>query len=111
VTSTWTLVEFASTVARLKRTNRLDGDPRVIVATLETHARDVYMILNPDSHDFRSARDLLLYDLRLGLRGPDALNLAVVARQGETLYTLDRKLLACAQALGIPATDAGVLEA
>jgi len=110
VTSTWTLVEFASVVARLKRTNQLDGDLRVIVATLETHAREVYRILHPDSHDFRIARELLLYDLRLGLRGPGALHLAVAARQGETLYTLDRPLLACAQALGIPATDGGVLE-
>jgi hypothetical protein len=39
------------------------------------------------------------------------LHLAVVKRQGETLYTLDRRLLECACALAIPATDAGVLEA
>lgn len=111
MTSTWTLVEFASALTRLKRTNRLEGDPPVIVATLESHARNVYRILNPDSHDFLSARELLLHDPRLGLRGPDALHLAVVKRQGETLYTLDRRLLECACALAIPATDAGVLEA
>lgn len=111
VTSTWTLVEFASALTRLKRMNQLEGDPRLIAATLETHARNVYVILHPDSQDFRIARDLLLHDLRLGLRGPDALHLALVKRHAETLYTLDLKLLECAQALGIPATDAGVLEA
>lgn len=111
VTSTWTLVEFASALTRLKRMNHLEGDPRHIVATLEAHARSVYVIFHPDSQDFQVARELLLHELRLPLRGPDALHLAVVLRQAETLYTLDQKLLECAQVLGIPATDAGVLDA
>lgn len=40
--------------------------------------------------------------------GPAALHLAIVERHGETLHTLDRRLLACAAALRIPATDAGI---
>lgn len=89
--------------------NHLGEEPRVIVSALESHARDVYVIVQPDLQDFGVARELLLHSPRLGLRGPDALHLAIANRQGETLATLDRKLLDCARVLGIPATDAGIL--
>ncbi len=110
ITSAWTLVEFTSALTRLSRMDQLEGDPRLIVDALEAHARDVYVILQPDLEDFHAAREYLLHDPRLGLRGPDALHLAVANRHGETLYTLDRQLLECAIALGVPSTDAGLLE-
>ena len=68
------------------------------------------MILQPDLEDFQAAREYLLHAPRLVLRGPDALHLAVAKRYGETLYTLDRQLLECATALGVGATDAGLLK-
>ena len=88
----------------------LESAPRTIHEALEAHARDVYTILEPTPEDFQLARELLLHDPGLGLRGPDALHLAIARRHHETLHTLDRTLLGCAHALGIPATHAGILE-
>lgn len=109
VTSEWALVEFASAVARLVRSGALDGDPQVLLGALETHTRDVYVVVTPERGDHATARAMLVADPHLGLRGPDALHLALAWRHGEVLHTLDRKLLACARALGVAATDAGLL--
>ena len=89
--------------------NQLQGDARAIADALEEHARSIYTILEPTGEDYEVARALLLHDPHLGLRGPDALHLAIAKRHGETLHTLDRTLLDCAAALRIPATDAGIL--
>lgn len=96
-------------MARLARMNLLEVDPHVIHEALEAHVRDLYVVLEPASEDFRLARGFLLHDTSLGLRGPDALHLAIAVRHDEVLHTLDRTLLECAHALGVPATDAGVL--
>ena len=107
-TSDWTIAEFTSALTRLYREDALD-DPRVVGDELLAHTASVYTVLDVKPVAFRSTRDLLLYDPSLNLRGPDALHLAIVRRNDETLYTLDRKLLDCAAALGIPATNAGLL--
>jgi predicted nucleic acid-binding protein len=88
---------------------QLEGDANDIARELDRHARSVYVMLEPSAEEFELARALLLHDPQLGLRGPDALHLATVTRHGETLHTLDRTLLFCATARGVPATDAGVL--
>lgn len=88
---------------------QLEGKANDVARELDAHARTIYTILEPATDDYELARALLLHDPQLGLRGPDALHLAAVTRHGETLHTLDRTLLACATALGIPATDASVL--
>lgn len=108
-TSAWTLVEFTSALARLERMKRLEGSANDVARELDAHARSIYTVFEPTKEAYELARALLLHDPQLGLRGPDALHLAIVARHGETLHTLDRTLLACATALGVPATDAGVL--
>lgn len=107
-TSAWTLVEFTSALARFERMKRLKGSANDVVRELDAHARSVYAVLEPATEEYELARALLLHDTQLGLRGPDALHLATAVRHGETLYTLDRTVLACAHALGVPATDAGV---
>lgn len=89
----------------------LEGDALTIARALDEHSRNVYVLLELNNEDFAVARALMLHDPELGLRGPDALHLAVTQRHGETLYTLDTKLLACAAALGIPATHGGILPA
>lgn len=89
--------------------NQLVSEPLVIQERLEEHARYVYSMTDPTTEDYRHARELLLQDPSLGLRGGDALHLAIAARHGETVYTLDRKLLNGAAELGIPATSAGIL--
>lgn len=88
----------------------LEGDPHTIQEALDEHARHVYVVLEPTTEDYQLARSLLLTDPGLGLRAPDVLHLAIAARHQEPLYTLDRTLLACANALGLPATSGGILE-
>ena len=89
--------------------NHLEGDPKAIQETLDEHARYIFTITDPVPADYQLARALLLHDPSLGLRGPDAVDLAITARHHETIYTLDRALLDCANALNIPATNAGIL--
>lgn len=108
LTSSWALLEFTSALARLRRMQRFEGDSLAIQRALDEHARYLYTITDPTPADFLKARKLLLQDTGLGLRGDDALHLAISARLGETIYTLDRKLLDCAAALGIRATNTGI---
>lgn len=86
----------------------LAGDSLAIERALDEHARYLYTVADPTRADFLNGRELLLQDPGLGLRGGDALHLAMSARLGETMYTLDRKLLECAKALGVPAANADI---
>lgn len=88
--------------------NQLESEPLAIQQALDDHARYLYTITDPAPEDYQQARELLHHDPNRGLRGGDALHLAIAARLGETIYTLDRKLLESATALGIPATNAGI---
>lgn len=107
-TSDWTIAEFTSALTRLYREGALD-DPHVVSNELLAHTKNVYTVVEIYPADFRRAHELLLYDPGLNLRGPDALHLAIVRRENEILYSLDRKLLDCAAALDITASDAGLL--
>lgn len=69
---------------------------------------EFYRMLSPVNEDFQEATRLLLPRTDLGLRGPDALHLAVAKRHGLILYTLDKPLLRAAAALGVLASDAGI---
>ncbi len=106
--SDWTGVEFASLLARDVRM----GNMHVQAATsvLNRFLRDarLYQVLTPTGGDFQEATRLLLPRTDLGLRGPDALHLAIAKRRKLTLYTLDKTLLRAAEALGVPASDAGI---
>jgi hypothetical protein len=50
--------------------------------------------------DFRLA-SLFVRRFELALRGPDALHLAACRRGGHRLFTLDRRLAAAAETLGV----------
>lgn len=69
---------------------------------------EFYRISSSVNEDFQEATRLLLPRTDLGLRGPDALRLAVAKRHGLILYTLDKFLFRAAVALGVPASDAGI---
>jgi uncharacterized protein len=106
--STWTRVEFASVLARLVRMKALvDPDPPRIAFEEDTVV--TFVVNDLVASDFRMAAELVLSEPSFGLRGPDALHLAVAASAGVPMLTLDRGLLAAARALGIEASDAGVL--
>jgi predicted nucleic acid-binding protein len=84
-------------------------DPEPPRMAFEEDAAFTYVVNDPVASDFQLAAELVLRDVSLGLRGPDALHLAVAAGARVPILTLDRGLLAAARALGIEASDAGVL--
>lgn len=70
-------------------------------ATFESIASRSFVVLLPDEADFDLAR-LLLGNAQSGLRGPDALHLAIAKNHGATVfYSLDKKLLAIARSLAL----------
>lgn len=109
--SYWTEVEFGSLLARDVRMGNMQVETaRMILDLFWQDMEGAYQVLTPTEADFREATRLLLpqTDVRTGLRGPDALHLAIVKNRDLLLYTLDQPLLRAAQTLGIPASDAGI---
>lgn len=108
--STWTEVEFASLLARDVRMGNMQLETANTV--LNRFSQDMslgfYQVLTPLYESFKEATRLLLLQTGAGLRGPDALHLAIAKTQGATLYTLDKTLLRAAEALGIASSDAGI---
>lgn len=105
--SHWTEVEFASLLARDVRMGNLRFGTAASVMDRFSQDLAFYLLLTPTAEDFREAARLLL-EMSTGLRGPDALHLAIAKRRGATLYTLDQTLLRAAATLGVPASDAGI---
>lgn len=108
--SEWTLVEFASLLARKRRTSELNAE--LLTRIKSRFDQDVdhrYEVLKPQSDDYLLASRLILQDPSLGLRGPDALHLAIAAHRRLKLHTLDQKLIQAAAAIGIPTTDANII--
>ena len=107
--SDWTVVEFASLLARKQRMGELTA--ALSSGVMNRFDQDVsyrYEVVAPGRSDYSLARQLIVRDPALGLRGPDGLHLAVAARYKLTLYTLDRTLLRAADALNLEADDAGI---
>ncbi len=79
-----------------------------VMAAFEEDMRRSFLLLTPTQKDYELAATFIL---RQGssLRGPDALHLAVAANSGaDVVYSLDMGLIVEAEALGLPASDAGV---
>lgn len=107
--SEWTIVEFASLLARKRRMGELGaGLLARVKSRFDEDADTRFDVLTPQSADYSLASRLLLQDPGLGLRGPDGLHLAIAANRRMELYSLDRKLIGAATAFGIPATDADI---
>lgn len=106
--SYWTNVEFASLLARDVRMGNMQVETALRVQERFLQDAEFYRVLSPVSEDFQEAMRLLLPRTDLGLRGPDALHLAIAKRRGLVLYTLDKPLLRAAEALSVPASDAGI---
>lgn len=63
-----------------------------------------FNIFPVESDDFAQAR-VFLQTYRSGLRAGDALHLAVASnRRAKAIYSLDKKLILAAKALGLPAS-------
>lgn len=99
VFSTWTLAEFSSALAIQSRMRRLaDRDRRGLELRLDQWLA-TRLVLPVAEGDVIEARRLIRADPRL--RAPDALHLAVVARNDCVLATLDEGMGRSARDLGL----------
>jgi predicted nucleic acid-binding protein len=103
--SQWTRVEFCSLVAREVRMRHFSAQTaEAIITEFEALVRESCQVWLPCAADYELARTLLArFDS--GLRGGDALHLAVARNHGaDKVLTLDEALLKAARLLRIPAT-------
>ncbi len=101
--SRWTEVEFASLLARDVRMGAIDGqkarDADALFADVVLHS---FIVLLPSANDYELARNYL-FNFATGLRGGDALHLAVAANQrAQAIYSLDKTMVAAGRILGLP---------
>lgn len=108
--SDWTKTEFASLLARKVRMGELSqGLTKTIWQAFEQDVKNSFHLLELSRQDFTYASDVLLKVPKSGIRGADALHLAVVYHQNAELYTLDQLQQTIAQSLGLRASNAGVI--
>lgn len=102
--SHWVLLEFASATALRSRRHQL-GAGRVtrIHGELEAFRRERLSLVEPSGADFEQAFGWLVQGEDLGLRGGDALHLAVAHRHGLEMVSADQILVAAAAQLGVEA--------
>jgi hypothetical protein len=100
--SRFAVAEFSAALARRVRIGELPAAqaPRTFWAFDSWTARAAGMVGLVDA-DYDAA-SVLVRRLEIALRAPDALHVAVAQRLGATLYTLDLKMKAGAEALGFP---------
>lgn len=102
--SHWVLLEFATaTTVRLRRGDLNAAGAEPLRAALEAFRRERLGMLEPRGDDFLCAQRWLEQAPACGLKGADALHLAIAHRHGLTLITADQALIKAAEALSIPA--------
>lgn len=103
--SHWTALELASVVAREVRMKRLtEGDARIVLAEFDILASDSLNVLMPTVADFGLAR-AYVERFDTGLRGGDALHLAIAANHAASkILTLDAGFIAAGKLLKLPVT-------
>jgi uncharacterized protein len=98
--SDWAQAEFSSALGVMRRTDRLDREPR---EALE-RAFDRWLVrterIETFAADFELARRLMREE-RVALKTPDALHLAAAIRWQATLATTDRQLVSAATDVGL----------
>ena len=102
--SQWTRVEFCSLVAREVRMKHFSTQTaEAVIAEFEALVQESCQVWLPSAADYDLARTLLArFDS--GLRGGDAMHLAIARNQGaDKVLTLDEGLLKAAKLLKIPA--------
>jgi uncharacterized protein len=100
--SQWVRVEVTSVLGRLVRMGELDAAAATAAdQRFEAIIGDSFAVLSPTTTDYGLAKNYL-GRYAIGLRSGDALHLAIaVNNMAETIYTLDRRLLAAGTALGL----------
>jgi len=98
--------EFASLLSRKVRAREMDEtDARRAMNALDRHLNlGSLRMINIMGRDFAQATEWIM-TMKYPLRAPDALHLAVAARQDAVLWTLDKSLGAAANQLGLESRD------
>src|SRR5215831_3836759 len=106
--SRWTIVEFASLLARDVRMGAITrAEARAAGALFDDLIEASFVILLPSADDYDLARGYLL-DYETGLRGGDALHLAIAGNhRAKSIYTLDKTMIKAGKTLGLP-VSAGI---
>lgn len=101
--SGWTVTEVSSALSLKIRTGALSLEDRAAVLTAWNALRDASLLTLAvaDEHFEQAAQIANRYDL--GLRGGDALHLAIAHEAGCRLATLDKRMADAALQFGIPA--------
>jgi uncharacterized protein len=101
-TSHWTRVEFSSLFAREVRMGGLESEAaRIANGRFEATLQGTFVVYLPTIADFDLAKQYLEH-YRTGLRGGDALHLAIAAnREVDTIHSLDDGLLKAGATLGL----------
>ena len=101
--SHWTALELASVVAREVRVKRLtEADAHTVLEEFDRLVSDSLNVLTPTVADFILAREYV-ERFATGLRGGDALHLAIAANHGANkILTLDHGFLDAGKQLKLP---------
>jgi predicted nucleic acid-binding protein len=99
--SDFAIAEFSSGVARRARTGDIkESDATVVFANFDAWIADAASRENLTAGDLANAT-ALVRRVDLGLRAPDAINIAITQRCGAHLLTFDAKMVRSARILGV----------
>lgn len=100
--SDWTITELSSAMAIKLRTGQISPEQRATaLAGFNKLVSESFTLLPVTGQHFRTAARFVDQHM-LGLRGGDALHLAVASEHGATVQTLDLRLAETGPILGLP---------
>jgi len=103
VTSHWTFVEFGSMLAREVRKQALTREDAIFLRDrFDQLIRGSFSLLVPTTDDYATAT-AYVGTFETGLRGPDAMHLAIAGNHNATaILSLDKKMIKAGHLLGLP---------